>query len=69
MAMLQHMQLYQQDYWRYPKIWDDSIRDAFKKYIMSFVFVPEFPNFILEPWTPILRKEKDKLNSEGFANK
>lgn len=76
------MQWQQQAYWRYSKIRDDSIRGAFKiLFHDSFDFEPEFPNFIFEPWTSMLRKErddsskkkddeaKDGSNFEGSANK
>ena len=58
------------------------MRSAFKKiYNDPFIFVPKFPDFIVEPWSPLSKKErsdsckgdsdgaKDKSNSEGSANK
>ena len=52
-----------------------------KIYNDPFIFVPEFPDFIFEPWSPLLKKErsdsckdnndgaKDGSNSEESANK
>ena len=58
------------------------MRSALKKiYNDPFIFVLEFPNFIFEPWSPLLKKErsdsckgnndgaKDESNSEGSANR
>ncbi|KAH1122085.1 hypothetical protein J1N35_005245 [Gossypium stocksii] len=82
MDMLQHIHWQQQAYWRYAKIQDDLIRDAFKKIFHNpFIFVPRFSNLIFEPWTPLSRKEQDDLSKdendeakarsyiEGSANK
>ncbi|KAK5794333.1 hypothetical protein PVK06_035557 [Gossypium arboreum] len=82
MDIMQHMQWHQQAYWRYSKIRDDSMRSAITKiYNDLFIFVPEFPDFLFEPWCPQLKRErsdscknkdngaKDESNSEGYANK
>ncbi|KAK5775698.1 hypothetical protein PVK06_043623 [Gossypium arboreum] len=82
MDIMQHMHWQQQAYWRYSKIRDNSIRSAFTKiYNDPFIFVPEFPDFIFEPWSPLSKEErsdsckgnydgaKDKSNLEGSANK
>ncbi|KAK5840058.1 hypothetical protein PVK06_008926 [Gossypium arboreum] len=82
MDIMQHMQWQQQAYWRYSKIRDDSMRGALTKiYNDPFIFVPNFPDFIFEPWSPLSKKEqsdscknkddgaKDELNLEGFTNK
>ncbi|KAK5812267.1 hypothetical protein PVK06_027694 [Gossypium arboreum] len=58
MDIMQHMQWQQQAYWRYSKKRDNSIRSALKKiYNDPFIFVPEFPDFIFEPWSPLSKKE------------
>ncbi|KAH1039340.1 hypothetical protein J1N35_041083 [Gossypium stocksii] len=82
MDLMQHMQWQQQAYWRYSKIRDDSMMSALRKiYNDPFIFVPEFPDFIFEPWSSLSKREqsdsckgnndgeKDELNSEGLANK
>ncbi|KAH1091497.1 hypothetical protein J1N35_018754 [Gossypium stocksii] len=82
MDFMQHMQWQQQAYWRYSKMRDDSFRSAFQRiYNDPFIFVPEFPDFIFEPWTPLSKKElgdsckgdndgaKDESKMEGSANK
>ncbi|KAK5839813.1 hypothetical protein PVK06_008653 [Gossypium arboreum] len=59
MDLMQHMQWQQQAYWRYSKIRDDSMRSAFKKiYNDSFIFVPEFPDFILNHGVHYQRRSK-----------
>ncbi|KAH1073474.1 hypothetical protein J1N35_025802 [Gossypium stocksii] len=82
MDLMQHMQWQQQAYWRYSKLRDDSMRSTLKKiYNNPFIFVPEFPDFIFEPWSSLSKKEqsdscqgnndgaKDESISEGSANK
>ncbi|KAH1046733.1 hypothetical protein J1N35_037517 [Gossypium stocksii] len=82
MDTMQHMQWQQEAYWRYSKIRDNSMRSALMKiYNYPFIFVPEFSNFIFEPWSPLSKKDgsdswtgnnngaKDKSNSEGSTNK
>ena len=58
------------------------MRSALTKiYNDPFIFVPEFSDYIFEPWNPLLKKErsdsckdnndgeKDESNSKGSANK
>ena len=58
------------------------MRSALTKiYNDPFIFVPEFPDFIFEPWIPLSKKErsdsckgnndgaKDESNLKGSANK
>ncbi|KAH1064003.1 hypothetical protein J1N35_028990 [Gossypium stocksii] len=79
---MQHIQWQQQAYWRYSKIRDDLMRSALRKiYNDAFIFVPEFPDYIFEPWSPLSKKEqsdscknkddgvKEESNSEEFAIK
>ncbi|KAH1097334.1 hypothetical protein J1N35_014255 [Gossypium stocksii] len=59
MDIMQHMQWQQQAYWRYSKIRDDSMRSVLKKiYNDPFIFVPEFLDFIFEPWSPLSKNER-----------
>ncbi|KAK5802573.1 hypothetical protein PVK06_030177 [Gossypium arboreum] len=82
MDIMQHIQWQQQAYWRYLKIRDDFMRSAFtKRYNDPFIFVPAFPDFIFEPWSPQSKRERSdscknkddgakyESNSEGSANK
>ncbi|KAH1056843.1 hypothetical protein J1N35_034908 [Gossypium stocksii] len=82
MDIMLHMQWQQQAHWRYSKIRDDSMRSALRKiYNDPFIFVPEFPDFIFEPWSSLSKRErnnsckgnndgaKDESNLEGSANK
>ena len=58
------------------------MRSALTKiYNDSFIFVPDFPDFIFEPWSPLSKRErsdsckgnndgaKDESDSEGPVNK
>ena len=58
------------------------MRSALTKiYNDPFIFVPEFPDYIFEPWSPLSKKKrsdsckdnndgaKDESNSEGSVNK
>ena len=82
MDIMQHMQWQQQAYWKYSKIRDGSMRSALTKiYNDPLIFVPEFPDYIFEPLSPLSKKKrsdsckdnndraKDESNSKGSANK
>ncbi|KAK5794229.1 hypothetical protein PVK06_035446 [Gossypium arboreum] len=56
--IMHHMEWQQQAYWRYSKIRDDSMRCALKNiYNDPFISLPEFPNFIFEPWSPLSKRK------------
>ncbi|KAH1039353.1 hypothetical protein J1N35_041096 [Gossypium stocksii] len=73
MDLMQHMQWQQQAYWKYSKIRDDSMRSALKKiYNDPFIFVPEFPDFIFEPWSSLSKRDQSdscKGNNDGAKDK